>query len=177
MVPGSAILSCNEEIGSRLTRSEGTFGDPIGAIHGIGTELSDAVPVEACSVVCEAIFDSDLDIIAPSSTDGWSRELTIDTIDNPRVAVRCQSEILNLEVVTNSSTRTWPSSLDVGINAVAASPALSSSGTIQAIWVSDIGKPLTRPIGPWVLGSVAVIRDLVHFSILRKCSCKNELKE
>lgn len=74
------MLCRNECVGSRLTRGKRTFGDTIGAVHWIGIELSQTMPVETRPVVGETIFHCDLKGVTPSSTNSWSRKLPINAV-------------------------------------------------------------------------------------------------
>lgn len=176
MIPRSAILSCNESVGTRLARSKRTFGDPISTVHWVGIELSEAMPVRACSVVGQAVLDGNLKSVAPSSTNCWSRELTIDSVHDPRMTIGCQGKILNFEVVTDNSAGAWPCGFYVSADTVASSPALSSCWAVEAIGIGNVGIALARPVCPGVLWKVPVVWDL-GASILRKRPCTNQLKE
>lgn len=176
MVPRGSMLCCDECVGAGLTRSKRTFSDAIRTIHWIRIELSQSVPVKAGSVVGKTVLDSDLESVAPSSTNRWSWKLTVDPVHDSRVSIGCKSEILDFKGVANNSAGIWPCSLYVGTDAVASSPALSSCWTIEAIGIGNIAKSRTWYICPWYFREIAVVRKL-RSSSLRERSCRNKLNE
>lgn len=102
------------------------------------------MPVHTGSIVLKAVLNSDPKSVAPIGTDRWSRVLTVDGVHKPGKAVDVARLIANFKIVANYSTSVWPSSLNIGIDAVATTPALAVLSIIDA----EVGQ-ITLPRTVW----------------------------
>jgi hypothetical protein len=67
VVPSVPILLCSEIIGERDIRGDGTLCDSVNAVHLVGMELANAVPVYRRAVSGNRVGDMDNELIAPAS--------------------------------------------------------------------------------------------------------------
>lgn len=145
MIPGCAVLGCLEGVGLGVARCKRTLRDTIYAVLCIGVELSDAVPMNAGTVVRQRILDGDLNSIAPVGIDGRSRQLLVDEkTDTFAIAVWVAGCIGELEAVRHRIAGCWPLLVEVGGNAVAVAPARSGLCTVGAGCICHFGRGRRR---------------------------------
>lgn len=78
VIPRSTILRCLEKICLGGARSKWAFSNTIDAILVIGIELTQSMPMDACTIVLHLVDNCDLDIISPIRFDCWAWNLTVD---------------------------------------------------------------------------------------------------
>ena len=67
MVPRVAVLHGREVVGKGVTRGDGALGDAVDAVHLVGIELSDSMPVDSRAIVRYSVGDVDDYLVAPAS--------------------------------------------------------------------------------------------------------------
>lgn len=167
MIPGSAILSCQEGVCTRLTRCQRTLSDAIGAVHRIGLPLTYSVPVDAGTIDLKAVFDSNLKCITPITANCGTWELAIDSIYHTRCAIWAQGLVLNLKSVAFDLSSSWPACFDIRVNVEAVAPTLSVGGIVDAASVGA-RKPWSSWMSLWVIGQAHQLCHAWHRSGINK---------
>lgn len=67
VVPGRSVLSGTEDVGLGLAGCKRAFGHTGSAVEDRSAELTDTVPVDVGTVVCQGVLDSDLNGITPEN--------------------------------------------------------------------------------------------------------------
>ena len=78
VVPGGAILRAFESVSTGLARSKSTLRDSVDSIRSRRVELTDAVPMNASSVVLHGVCYCDAQCVSPICSDDGSRVLVVD---------------------------------------------------------------------------------------------------
>lgn len=100
MIPSSAILSCSECVRLRRAWRNRALRHSVCAVLFIGVELSDTVPVQRCTIVCEAIMHIDGELVAPVYMDHWTWSLSIDQLARlAAMAVRVAERICQVQII------------------------------------------------------------------------------
>ena len=77
MIPASAILGSLESVGLAVTRCEGTLCDAVRPILTIAVQLTEAVPVQRCTIGLHVVVHRDRDGISPIALNRRTWYLTI----------------------------------------------------------------------------------------------------
>ncbi len=72
MVPCMAVLRCCEVVDVLVSARDWTLGDAVDAVHLIGAQLSDAMPMDRRAVVAVVVLHVDDDLVTPAGLDCWS---------------------------------------------------------------------------------------------------------
>jgi hypothetical protein len=78
VVPSMAILRGSEVVDVFRVAGDGALGDAIHAVHLIGAELADSVPVHGGAVVAVVVPHPDDDLVAPAGLDRGARVCAVE---------------------------------------------------------------------------------------------------
>ena len=78
VIPGGAVGTGNPLVDTGITWCQTALGNTWNTILVVGTELTDAVPVDGGRIFSQCIVNSDLDSITPVAHNSGSWNLTID---------------------------------------------------------------------------------------------------
>lgn len=104
VVPRSTIVCSDPLVREAIAWSNGTLGDRWDAIVLGVVELTNAVEVNAGTIVLQLVVDSDDDCITPVGLDDGSRHVIIDRKSNTLDAVWGDCDVGDVQVVVHSST-------------------------------------------------------------------------
>ena len=101
VVPGKSIALSNPLVGHCLSGSQSALSNTNDTIHLVCVVLSDAVPVDGCSIASHGVCDMDDDLITPACLEKRTRELSVDTESLTADTIGSDGTLSQIETVLN----------------------------------------------------------------------------
>src|SRR5271170_3148470 len=122
VIPGGAVGTGNPLVDTGITWCQTALGNTWNTILVVGTELTDAVPVDGGCIVSHCVVNSNLDSITPVAYNSGSWNLTIDSESRSWRSLKVPLNARDGKIVLANSTSVWNGCVGISVDVESITP-------------------------------------------------------